>query len=185
MGLAGALSMGIGTYISVKAQKQVRLSIVSRIMIASKYVANVFKKKLSIILLKKGFSKRTVEAIVNEALNNRSLLGKVVAEEEYGLKEELIENPMKSGLYTGFFYVLGAFIPLIPYFTMLPVRYAIPISFLLATLLLSLTGFVIAISAGINIRNKIAELVLAGLGSATLTYIIGRIASLIVGVEIS
>ena len=185
VGLAGALSMGIGTYVSVKAQKQVRLGIVSRIMLASKYVAHVFKEKLVTIMLRKGFSKKTVETIVTDAINNKSLLGKIIAEEEYGLKEEFVENPMKSGLYTGMFYIVGAFVPLIPYFAMLPVIYAIPLSFLLATALLSFTGFIIAVSAEVKIKSKIIELVLTGLGSASLTYAIGRIASLLLGIEVS
>jgi len=68
---------------------------------------------------------------------------------------------------------------------MLPVIYAIPLSFLLAMMLLSFTGFIIAISAEVNVKSKIVELVLTGLGSATLTYVIGRIASLLLGIEVS
>ena len=184
VGLASVLSMGIGTYTSVKAQKQVRLSIISRVMLASKYVAHVFKERISKLMREKGFSKEAVEAIIDDAFKNRSLLGRMVAEEEYGLREETLEDPKKSGLYTGIFYIIGAFIPLTPYLIALPVIYAMPLSFLLAAFLLMFIGFVIAISAGLSVKRKMAELVVAGLGSAIITFIIGKLASIIFGIEI-
>ena len=51
---------------------------------------------------RKGFSDKTSEAIADEALRNRELLRKIIAE-EYGLKEEALEKPAKAGLYTGTF----------------------------------------------------------------------------------
>ena len=55
---------------------------------------------------RKGFSDKTSEAIADEALRNRELLRKIIAE-EYGLKEEALEKPAKAGLYTGTFYIIG------------------------------------------------------------------------------
>lgn len=54
VGIAGALSMGIGTYTSVKAQRQVRLSIISRVKLASKHVAHVFTSRVVNYMRKKG-----------------------------------------------------------------------------------------------------------------------------------
>ena len=45
-------------------------------------------------------------------------------------------------------------------------------------------GFIIAVSANIEVKRKVFELIVAGLGSTTITFIIGRIASLILGIEI-
>ncbi len=111
-------------------------------------------------------------------------LRKIIAEEEYGLKKEALENPAKAGLYTGTFYIIGALAPLIPYFLLLPVQLSIPLSFTLAAIMLGITGFLIAVSAGLSIKWKILELICAGLGSAMLTYGIGRIASILLGIEV-
>lgn len=46
VGIAGALSMGIGSYTSVRAQRQVRAGILGNIRLASKYVAHLFKKRI-------------------------------------------------------------------------------------------------------------------------------------------
>jgi len=50
--------------------------------------------------------------------------------------------------------------------------------------MLALTGFVIAISANLDIKMKMLELVVAGLGSAIVTYIIGIAASMLLGIEV-
>lgn len=133
---------------------------------------------------KKGFSSRTSKSIAEEASKNSELLGKMIAEEEYGLREEALENPAKAGLYTGTFYIIGALVSLIPYFLATPISIAIPWSFILAALMLGITGFVIAISANLGIKRKVLELIIAGLGSATVTFAIGKLASLLFGIEV-
>ena len=107
----------------------------------------------------------------------------MLAEEEYGIKEETLENPKVAGLYTGMFYILGAFIPLTPYFLGLPITYALIASFIIAGLMLATSGSIIAISSGLPTGKKVAELVVSGLGSATITYLIGLAASLLLGIN--
>lgn len=184
VGVAGALSMGLGAFTSVRAQRQVHESVFRRIGLASRYVAHVFKSRLVDRLLHKGYSRRLSEMMAEESSRDHRLLSRVVAEEEYGLKAETMENPFKSGLYTGLFYVLGALIPLLPYFIGLPVALAVLSSLLLAGVALAFTGFMIAVSAGLAVRVKMVEMVAAGLGSAGLTYAMGRALSLILGVEV-
>jgi len=103
VGIAGALSMGIGAFTSVRAQRQVRLSILSRIKLASKYVAHVFVSRVINYMMGKGLSKEAAEVIAEGASRDKELLGRIIAEEEYGLKEEALEKPGRAGLYTGFF----------------------------------------------------------------------------------
>ncbi len=66
----------------------------------------------------------------------------------------------------------------------MPITLAIPLSFILAAIMLALTGFVIAISANLDIKMKMLELVVAGLGSAIVTYVIGIVASMLLGIEV-
>ena len=118
-------------------------------------------------------------------MHDKKLLADLVISEEYGLKEEVLENPVKAGIYTGVFYLVGAFVPLLPYFLGIQVAWALPISFIIAGAMLSITGFVIALLGNLSIKRKMIELVIGGLGSATLTFIIGRLASLLVGIEVA
>lgn len=185
VGIAGALSMGIGVFSSVRAQRQVRLSILSRIKLAAKYVAHVFSIRVVQYMRKKQISSELAEKIAEEAAYKKDLLGRIIAEEEYGLREEALENPVKAGLYTGSFYIIGAMVPLIPYFLSLPINLAIPISLILAALMLAITGFMIALSADLDIKKKMLELIITGLGSAILTFLIGKIASILIGIEVT
>lgn len=184
VGIAGALSMGIGSYTSVRAQKQVRTGILGSIKLASKYVAHLFKKRVEDYMRRKGFSTDTSKKITEEAVRSNDLLARIIAEEEYGLREEKLEDPRKAGLYTGLFYIMGAVMPLIPYYIGLPIITALPLSFIIASLMLMAVGFIIAISAGLSIRKKMLELVVVGLGSAIITYLIGRLASALLGISI-
>jgi len=122
--------------------------------------------------------------LAEEAASNPELMGSIIAEEEYGLSEASLENPAKAGLYTGLFYAVGAVVPLLPYFARMRITYATPLSFILAGIMLAATGFIIAVSAGLNYKYKMIELAAAGLGSATLTFLIGKAASIILGINI-
>ncbi len=184
VGIAGALSMGIGSFTSVRAQKQVRLGVLSKLMMAVKYIPNLFYKRIASYMVRKGFSKEVAEAVAADTLKNKELLRKIIAEEEYGIREKELENPGKAGLYTGLFYIIGAIVPLIPYFLGLSIGLAVPLSFIMAAVVMALTGFLIAVSANLSIKAKMAELVLAGLGSALLTFAIGRLASAVLGIEV-
>lgn len=184
VGIGGALSMGISSFTSVRAQREVRLSVINRIRLMSRYVSSVLKRRIASSLAGKGFSRETAEAVAEEAARNQNLMARLVAEEEHGLREEALENPVKAGLYTGLFYLVGAMVPLLPYFLGLPIRIATPLSFLFAAAMISGTGFIIAVSAELGIKKKVAELTLAGLGAAVLTFLFGRIASALLGIEV-
>jgi len=184
VGIAGALSMGIGAFTSVRAQKHVRLGILSGLRLATTYATHYFKNLIINYMSKKGFSARLSEEISKEAFNNKELLARLIAEEKYGLREEKLEDPLKSGLYTGIFYILGALIPLSPYFMGLSVAYSLILSLVLAAIMLSMLGSIIALLAGLSIKYKALELIIGGLGSAAVTYLIGRLASTLLGIEV-
>ena len=61
---------------------------------------------------------------------------------------------------------------------------SLPLSFGIAASMLTVMGFVIAVAAEISIKKKVLELIMAGLGSATLTFMIGKLASWLIGIEV-
>ena len=73
--------------------------------------------------------------------------------------------------------------PLAPYFIRVLVNLAIVFSLVSAAFALAFTGFIIAVSAKLSIKKKTLEMILAGLGSATITFVIGRAASIVLGIE--
>ncbi len=183
VGIGGALSMAVGTYISVKAQRDVKLGAIERIKLAARYATNLLVERIKSILVKKGYSWDAVGKIGEDARLNPDILSRIMAEEEYGITEESMEDPRMASLYTGIFYIIGAFVPLIPYFLGLPILYALIFSFIMAASMLAVSGTIVAISSGLAIKKKVLELVLSGLGSAIVTYGIGAVASILFGIE--
>ena len=185
VGIAGALSMAIGAYVSARAPRQIHESILARTKVAVLHVPKVFVSRIVEYFMEKGFTQTTSHAVAEEASSNLKLLSSIVAEEEHGVKEESLENPLKAGFYTGIFYILGSVVPLAPYFIEVPVNLAIIFSLMSVALALAFTGFIIAVSAKLSIKKKTLEMILAGLGSAAVTFVIGRAASTVLGIEVS
>ena len=177
--------MSVGAFASVRAQRQIHEGILRRLSIAAQYVAHIFKERVREYMRRKGYSDKVSKAIAEESSKEPKLLSKVIAEEEYNLREEMLESPIKAGIYTGLAYALGATVPLIPYFLGLAINIAIIASLLLAGTALAFTGFIIAISANLPIKKKILEMIIAGLGSAGVTYIVGKLASILLGIEVA
>ena len=182
--IAGALSMGIGAFVAARAQRQVHEGILARIWLAAKYAAHVFRKRIRSFMLDKGYCEETSLKVADESMRDPRLMARIIAEEEYGLKEEKLENPAAAGLYTGLAYLLSAFLPILPYFMGLPILSAMLLSLFLAGLALSATGFIIAISADLPVKKKILEMVLAGFGSAAVTFLMGKLFSGIFGITV-
>ena len=184
VGVAGALSMGVGAFASVRAQRQVHEGVLSQVKTAVRYAAGVFKERVKEYMVRKGFSEETSKSVAEESARDPRLLSRVVAEEEYGLREEALEDPVKAGLYTGLFYILGAALPLLPYFLGIPVLTAMALSLFTAAAALAVTGSLVALSANLPVKRKAIEMVLLGLGSAAVTFGIGRLASILLGIEV-
>ncbi|PUA32174.1 MAG: hypothetical protein B7O98_05745 [Zestosphaera tikiterensis] len=184
VGVGGALSMGIGAYISVKSHREVKESLINRIRLNVALVPNVVVNRLVNRFKSKGYTDELVKRLADEIVTKPELLSEAVISEELGLKEEALEDPVRSGFYTGFSYLVGALIPLTPYFTSLPINVALATSFLLASAMLFLSGTLIAITSNLSIKKKALEMVLTGVASALITYLIGAVARLLLGIEV-
>jgi len=177
VGFAGALSMAIGSYVSVKSQREVNMSRRSRFLNLVKLVPETIHGIVEKLFHSKGFSIETSRQVADEVVSKN-----IELEEIAGV--ETSDNPLKAGIYTGLFYLLGAFIPLTPYFIGLPIPYALPSSLLIAAAMLGFVGFFVALTAGLKIKKKIVELILTGLGAAGATYLIGFMARTLLGIEV-
>lgn len=182
--VAGALSMGMGVFASVRAQRQVNESILRRVGDASRYVAHIFKERLASHMVRKGYSEGLSKAVAEESSKDHGLLSKAIAEEDYGLREGVLGSPRRAGLYSGLSNISGAVIPLLPYLLGLQMSIAMPLSIIFAGVALAITGSLIAILASLPVRRKALEMVLVGLGSAGSTFLIGRMASMLFGIKV-
>ena len=181
VGVAGALSMGMSTYTSTRSQRQVHEGILRRLASASRHVTGVFKDRVMQHARGKGYSEDVAASIAEETASDPKRLSDFIAEEEYGLSEESLSDPSRAALYAGGANLVGALIPLAPYFFTADVSWALLLSLSSATVFLSATGLLVSLLANVSARGKVVEMVITGLGAATATYIIGWLASMILG----
>ncbi|MEM2921036.1 MAG: VIT1/CCC1 transporter family protein, partial [Candidatus Bathyarchaeia archaeon] len=155
--------------------------LLERIGIAAKYLAPLFRNSVGKHMMRKGFSKEVSDVVSEASVRDPKLLSRVISEEEYGLREESLSNPRTAGVYSGLANMLGASFPLLPYFLGLPIPFAIPLSLVIVSVCLAATGFIVAVSADMPIKRKIAEMVSVGLCAAGASFIVGRLASVFLG----
>ena len=169
VGFAGAASMGIGAFISSKSQREVS-----------------WRKRKELEILKEVSPESLVERISQELNIEKEelkklppeILLKLAVEEENG--EEL-----KSGIVTGLAYLLGVFFPVFPFFLSDNSYTALILSVISAGTVLLIAGSFVAFLSGISIKKKVFEMVTAGFAAAGFSYMVGRIANLLFGIEIN
>ena len=176
VGLTAALNTVVGFFFFGRTQRRVKEDILNRIKMTYTCVPLTYVSKIKNCMLRKDYGERICQDIADRAFK-KQMVERIIAEEEYGIKEESLGNPMENAIYAGLFKIIGTFFPLIPYFMGYPVSVSIPISIVITMFLLSIAGALAAIAAEVNIRSKVIELVSGGLVLATLTYVLGKSAS--------
>ncbi len=176
VGVAGALSMGIGAFISVRSQRQVnearRRHMDILFAVAPQRARQALEEKLEQAGLPEAMSHEVAERIGSDPQTVRGLL-----------LEPVTENELRSALFTGFAYLFGVIFPLTPYFFADTSLTALVGSVTFAGLALALVGLFIATLSGISIRGKILEMVTAGLTAAALAYAFGLAMQRLFGIE--
>ncbi|WP_457626554.1 VIT1/CCC1 transporter family protein [Persephonella sp.] len=177
VGMAGALSMGIGAFISVRSQRQVNQAQKEQMEIifdvAPERAVEEYRRKL----IESGVVEDVAEEISSKISKNKEAISKL-------LIEETDENEIKSGLFTGFAYLVGVFFPVIPYFFAPNSYVALPFSIIFAGLALTFVAVVISVLSGISIKKKVLEMVVSAFTAAGIAYAFGSIMQSIFGIEI-
>jgi len=181
VGITGALNTVVGFYFFGRTQKQVKRGILERIKIACECAPQAYMQRIIKYMKGKDFNDEIAKEIAEEA-KNKNIIDRIIAEEEYGIKEESLGNPLESALYAGLFKIIGTILPLTPYFVGLPVMVSIPISVAITLLLLVIAGSLVAIAAELDVKKKVIELTISGLILSSLTFIIGKLTSILINI---
>ena len=175
VGVAGALSMGIGAFISVRSQRQVNEASKRRLdilfSVAPERATAEFERRLEDAGLPETVTREVAEKI---GADGKTLSRLFVSEDD--------ENEWRSAFFTGFAYLFGVAFPVLPYFIADNSFTALWGSILFAGIALASVGGAIALISGISVRGKITEMVLSGFSAAGLAYLFGRLMQLLFGV---
>lgn len=179
--LAGALSMSLGEWISVKSSQELYENQMDLEMEELEVNPEGEKKELVLIYMAKGIPEEQARQMVEELLTDKKRAHEVLVREELGINpEELKGSAMEAALFSFFLFALGAILPVLPFF-FTSGMHAIVWSAVVSTIGLFLIGAAITLFTGKSIWYSGIRQVFFGLAAAAITFGIGKL----IGVSIA
>ena len=179
--LAGALSMALGEWISVKSSQELYENQMQLEMDELETNPEGEEKELTLIYISKGIERQMAEKMAKEVISNKEHAHEILIKEELGINsEELQGSAMEAALTSFFLFGIGAIIPLFPFFFIGGLK-AIIFSTILSACGLFLIGASITLFTGKSIWFSGFRQVLFGLIAAAITFGIGHL----IGVSIT
>ena len=177
VGLAGALSMAIRTWVSVRSQRQVNEGIRRKTELLFSVAPGRAQAELAEKLTESGMPVDLTDEITGKlASNKEAMIG--------FLTEHTSVNEIRSALFTGVAYIIGLLFPVLPYFFARNSFMALIFSVLFAGLALAIVASIITLTADSNaFRRKIREMVITGLGAAAASYAFGHLVQAVFGIH--
>jgi VIT1/CCC1 family predicted Fe2+/Mn2+ transporter len=170
--LAGAISMGLGEYISVSSQRD---SEQSQLATERRELAEDPQRELvelAEIYVRKGLRPETARLVAVELTERDALAAH--ADAELRIDPEQLTNPWHAATASAAAFTLGALLPLVA--ILLPTDEArVPVTMIAVLTALALTGVASSRIGGGNVGVAVARIVIGGGAGLALTYFIGRL----------
>jgi vacuolar iron transporter family protein len=170
--VAGAVSMALGEYVSVSAQRDTEQALLGEERRELRADPRAELEELAGLYEAKGLSAATAWTVAEELTDHNPIAAH--AEVELGLDPDELTNPWQAALSSALSFSIGALLPLIAILAA-PVALRIPVTVAAVLLALVVTG---AVSAGLGRAPKhraaLRNFVGGGLALA-ITYLIGHL----------
>ncbi len=179
--LAGALSMSLGEWISVKSSQELYENQMEIEMEELELNPEGEKKELALIYMAKGLPEEQAYKMAAETMQDKEYAHGVLVREELGINaEELKGSAMEAAIYSFILFAIGAVIPLAPFMFTSGTK-AIFLSVAMSAVGLFLIGAAITLFTGRNVWYSGFRQVIFGLAAAAITFGIGKL----IGVSIA
>jgi len=173
--LAGALSMAMGEWISVKSSQELYENQMAIEMDEIETNPDGEQKELALIYMAKGIPESQAHDMATNIMKDKTLAHAVLVKEELGINpEELEGSAVEAALYSFFLFTIGAIIPVAPFFFTSGLQ-AIVLSVAFSAVGLFLIGGAITLFTGKNLWFSGFRQVLFGLAAAAVTFGIGKL----------
>ena len=173
--LAGALSMSLGEWISVKSSQELYENQMQIEMEELETNPEGEKKELALIYIAKGLPEEQAHQMAADIMKDKTHAHDVLVKEELGINaEELKGSAAEAAIYSFILFAIGAVIPVIPFMFTSGMQ-AIIISVSLSAAGLFLIGAAITLFTGKNVWRSGLRQVLFGLAAAAITFGIGKL----------
>jgi VIT1/CCC1 family predicted Fe2+/Mn2+ transporter len=168
--VSGAISMGLGEYISSKSEFNYIKNEIKKEKAEIRLFPEEEKEEVRSIFENMGFEGSNLDACVETITSNEEIWINFLIKSELGLDEP--ESPIIGAVLTFFSFVAGAFIPLFPYFLNLGI-FSLIISSVISFGLLFIVGMLKTKITGEARLKSGFEMVLIGLIAFITSYFIG------------
>jgi len=173
--LAGALSMALGEWISVKSSQELFENQMQLEMEELEANPEGEEKELALIYISKGIPEIQAMAMAKDIISNKSHAHEILVKEELGINaEDLKGSAMEAAITSFILFAIGAIIPVIPFFFIGGLK-AVLISALLSAIGLFGIGSAITLFTGKSVWYSGFRQVIFGLIAAAITFGIGRL----------
>jgi VIT1/CCC1 family predicted Fe2+/Mn2+ transporter len=179
--LAGALSMALGEWISVKSSQELYENQMELEMEELENNPEGEERELALIYMTKGIAQAEARKMASDIMKNKEQAYQILIKEELGIdSDELKGSAMQAAVASFLLFAVGAIIPVIPFFIWGGSK-AVMLSATLSALGLFLIGAVITLFTGKSVWYSGMRQVIFGLAAAAITFGIGRL----IGVSIA
>ncbi len=173
--LAGALSMALGEWISVKSSQELHENQMQLEMDELETNPEGERQELALIYMAKGIPEEQANSMAAEIMLDTNQAHEILVREELGINAaELEGSAMEAAIYSFILFAIGAVIPVIP-FMFTSGTTAIVISVISSAAGLFLIGSAITLFTGKSIWFSGFRQVIFGLMAAAITFGIGKL----------
>jgi predicted membrane protein (TIGR00267 family) len=179
--LAGALSMALGEWISVKSSQELSENQMQLEMDELESNPAGEQQELALIYMAKGIPEKQAHEMAAEIMTDKEKAYQMLVKEELGINaEELKGSAIEAALYSFFLFSIGAIIPVLPFIFTSGMN-AIIISVCMSAIGLFVIGSAITLFTGKNVWYSGFRQVFFGLAAAAITFGIGKIIGVSIG----
>jgi vacuolar iron transporter family protein len=179
--LAGALSMALGEWISVKSSQELYENQMQIEMEELETNPEGERTELALIYMAKGIPEKQANEMATTIMRDKGHAHEVLVKEELGIDaEEIKGSANEAAIYSFILFSLGAIIPVLPFMFTLGTK-AIVLSVSASAVGLFLIGASITLFTGKNVWYSGLRQVIFGLAAAAITFGIGKLIGVSIG----
>lgn len=173
--IGGAISMGIGAYVSAKAYRAYYAKELARELLEMRELPQVERDEIRDVYRARGFEGELLERVVDTITSNPAVWLRVMMQEELGLSQGFGE-PLGAAFTVALAFLVGGVVPIVPFIVGSGLA-ALGASFFFTAAALLVGGAIRARFTGENLVRAGAELIAMAAVGVGVAYGIGRLLS--------
>jgi len=170
--VAGALSMGVGEYVSVSTQRDTERAYIKHEEWELDTKPDEELEELAGLYHSKGVSMKTAKQVAKELTDYNALAAHL--DVELNINQDELTNPWHAAWASLVSFTVGALIPLLS-IMLASHSLRFPVTFVAVVIALIATGYLSATAGGASRRRAMLRVVIGGMLAMGITFIIGHI----------